>query len=73
MSMARVLAKGQIVIPKAVREKAHLSQGDKVEVRMAKEGILILPVKQTHAKEYKGIVRGKLSLGELEDLHAEQP
>lgn len=72
MSLARVLAKGQIVIPKELRDKAHISQGDKVEVKMTKEGILILPIKESHADKYKGVVKGKLSLAALEDLYAEK-
>lgn len=73
MLVARVLAKGQVVIPKELRDKAHISQGDRVEVKMAKDGILILPIKETHAEKYRGIVKGKLSLEDLEGLYAEKP
>ncbi len=73
MLTAKVLAKGQIVIPKELRDKAHISQGDKVEVKMMREGILILPVKEAHAGKYRGIVKGKLSLEKLEELYAEKP
>lgn len=72
MPIARVLAKGQIVIPKELREKAKISQGDKVEVKLTKDGILILPLKETHTLKYRGIVKGKLSLEQLETLYGEK-
>lgn len=73
MPIARVLTKGQIVIPKELREKANISPGDKVEVKVTKEGIVISPIKKTYAEKFAGIVKGKLSLKDLEKLYAEKP
>lgn len=42
--MAKVLAKGQIVIPKDIREKANLHTGDKVDVQMTPKGIVVMPI-----------------------------
>jgi AbrB family looped-hinge helix DNA binding protein len=70
MPIARVLTKGQIVIPKELREKANISPGDKVEVKMTKGGIVISPIKKTYAEKFTGIVKGKLSLEDLEKLYA---
>lgn len=72
MPIARVLTKGQIVIPKELREKANISPGDKVEVKVTKEGIVISPIKKTYAEKFTGIVKGKLSLEDLEKLYAEK-
>jgi AbrB family looped-hinge helix DNA binding protein len=72
MPISRVLTKGQIVIPKELRKKANISPGDKVEVKMTKEGITILPIKKTHTEKFRGIIKGKLSLEELENLYAEK-
>ncbi len=72
MPVAKVLVKGQIVIPKEVREKAHISPGDKVEVKLTKKGIVILPVKKTFTEKFAGIVKGRLSLKDMEDLYAEK-
>jgi AbrB family looped-hinge helix DNA binding protein len=72
MPIARVLTKGQIVIPKELREKANISPGDKVEVKMTKGGIVISPIKKTYAEKFTGIVKGKLSLEDLEKLYAEK-
>lgn len=72
MSMAKVLAKGQLVIPKDIREKANLHTGDKVDVQMTPKGIVVIPIKKTYTEKVRGSIKGKLSLQELEDLYAEK-
>ena len=72
MSMAKVLAKGQIVIPKDIREKANLHTGDKVDVQMTPKGIVVVPIRKTYTEKLRGSIKGKLSLQELEDLYAEK-
>ncbi len=72
MPMAKVLAKGQIVIPKEIREKANIHTGDKVDVQMTPKGIVVVPIKKTYTDKVRGIVKGKLSMKELEDLYAER-
>lgn len=72
MAMARVLAKGQIVIPKEIREKANIHAGDNVDVQMTLKGIVVVPIKKTYTDKARGIVKGKLSMEELEDLYAEK-
>ncbi len=72
MPMAKVLAKGQIVIPKEIREKANIHTGDKVEVQMTPKGIVVMPIRKTYTEKARGIVKGKLSMKELEDLYAEK-
>jgi len=69
---AKVLAKGQIVIPKEAREKARISPGQKVEVRVTDEGIVILPLRKSYTESYRGLLKGKLSMKELEKLYAEK-
>jgi AbrB family looped-hinge helix DNA binding protein len=73
MATAKVLAKGQIVIPKEIRIKMNLSPGDRVEVKVTEQGIVILPVKKSYTELYKGIVKGRLSLEELDELHGAKP
>ena len=72
MAMAKVLAKGQIVIPKDIREKANLHTGDKVDVQMTPKGIVVVPIRKTFTEKVRGSIKGKLSLQELEDLYAEK-
>jgi AbrB family looped-hinge helix DNA binding protein len=38
-------AKGQLTIPAPIREAAHLTEGDPVEVELTSEGILLRPKK----------------------------
>lgn len=45
MADSRVRAKGQITIPREIRERAHLEEGDPVEIEMVPEGILLKPRK----------------------------
>ena len=59
MFVARVLEKGQIVIPKKARDKVKLSPGDKVEVKVTEEGIVILPFKKSYTESFKGHVKAR--------------
>lgn len=73
MIVARILDKGQVVIPSEVRKKANLSPGDKVEVKISKEGsVIILPLKKNFTERFRGRVKGKLSLNALEKLYEEK-
>ena len=72
MPMAKVLAKGQIVIPKEIREKANIHSGDKVDVQMTPKGIVVVPIKKTYTDKARGIVKGKLTMKQLDDLYAER-
>lgn len=46
-----VRAKGQVTIPRAVREAARLDEGDLVEVTMTADGILLRPLKVVDATQ----------------------
>jgi len=73
MIVARILEKGQVVIPKEVRKKVNLSPGDKVEVKISREGsVIILPLKKNFTERSRGRVKGKLSLDVLERLYEEK-
>lgn len=45
MSISIVRGKGQITLPREVRQAAHLEEGDPVEVVIIDEGILLRPQK----------------------------
>ena len=51
MAATRVRAKGQVTIPREIRERAHLEEGDPVEVEMVPEGILLRPQKVIEASQ----------------------
>lgn len=51
MSSSRMRAKGQVTIPRDIREHAHLREGDPVEIEMVPEGILLKPQKVVDATQ----------------------
>lgn len=51
MAGTRVRAKGQVTIPREIRELAHLEEGDPIEVEMVPEGILLKPQKVVDATQ----------------------
>jgi antitoxin PrlF len=67
--IAKILKKGQIVIPKEIREKIGITPGDRVEVKVVKSDILISPFREKYTEEAKGVIKGRLSLKELEELY----
>jgi AbrB family looped-hinge helix DNA binding protein len=71
MTTAKVLAKGQVVIPKEIRGKIGITPGDRVELKLVREGVVLIPVKKNATEKFKGIIKGRLTLEKLEALHAE--
>ena len=51
MSRSVIRAKGQLTLPQEIREAAHLSEGDLVEVEMTPDGILLRPQKVVDAAQ----------------------
>ncbi|NOY64887.1 MAG: AbrB/MazE/SpoVT family DNA-binding domain-containing protein [Nitrospirae bacterium] len=57
MSVATVTSKGQITIPKKVREYLKIESGDKLEFFIEKDGkVTVLPVTES-VKKLKGMIR----------------
>ena len=72
MPTTKVLGKGQIVIPKEIREQANIHTGDKVDVKLTQKGIMVVPIRKTYTQRTRGIVKGKLSMKDLDALYAEK-
>lgn len=51
MSVSVIRAKGQVTIPRDVREAAHLEEGDPVEIEVTADGILLRPKKLIDASQ----------------------
>ncbi len=51
MPISHVRSKGQITLPREVREAAHLEEGDPVEVEIVADGILLRPQKVIDATQ----------------------
>jgi len=67
--IAQVSPKGQILIPKRIREKYGVKPGGKVQIREDAEGILIAPAPEDPIEAACGFLEGDYSL--TEDLTQE--
>jgi AbrB family looped-hinge helix DNA binding protein len=71
---ATITSKGQVTVPKAVRDRFHLSPGDKIQFVIDEDGTLrVIPVTAT-LRELKGMVPKPdriVSLNEMEDAIVE--
>jgi AbrB family looped-hinge helix DNA binding protein len=47
MATTTVSSKGQVVIPRALREKYRLTSGTRLQVAESDDGLVLSPVKQT--------------------------
>ena len=59
MSTATVTSKGQITIPKPVRDALGLSAGDQVVFLVEAEGVSLHPVRGGGLRSLRGIARGR--------------
>ena len=70
MSMAALTSKGQITIPKAVRDQLGLRQGDRVEFTVTKQRTAILVPRTLRTDDVFGILSryGKGKKASVEDM-----
>lgn len=69
MTTATISSKGQITIPKVIREKHHLDPGDKVEFLEDDQGVVtIWPVTQS-VTILKGIITGPERPVSIEEMN----
>jgi len=59
---ATIGSKGQITLPKALREKYHLTEGEKATILPAREGILI----KHRELSLRGMLAGKVKTDHFE-------
>lgn len=57
MSEARLSAKGQITIPRDIRERLKLKLGDKVRFRITDNGQVVVEAAKYHVSELYGLLR----------------
>ena len=62
MSLAQISPKGQILIPKRIRNKYGVKPGGKVHILEQTEGILIKPAPQDPLSTACGFLKGDFSL-----------
>lgn len=59
MSEARLSSKGQITVPRDIRERLKLKLGDKVRFRIADNGQIVVEAARHHVGELYGLLRRK--------------
>jgi AbrB family looped-hinge helix DNA binding protein len=67
--LLRLSSKGQLVLPKKIREKLHLKSGDQFQVRVVEGKIVLEPVKKDAIDKLHGILAGTDVLKALEEEH----
>jgi AbrB family looped-hinge helix DNA binding protein len=58
MTTVKVSAKGQLVIPKALRERFGITTGSKVELLGSEAGLMLIPVAADPVKASRGVLKG---------------
>jgi len=66
MIATKISSKGQIVIPKQVREKLEIKPGAFFHVRLEKNNIVLIPMKKDPLDNLYGKFAGEKILAELE-------
>jgi len=69
MAIVTVSTKGQIVIPKEVREKFGLRPGTKIDVKLKGNEIILKPIRKNISNRLYGKYRGIDLLKDLKEEH----
>ncbi len=67
--LLKLSSKGQLVLPKKIREKLHLKNGDQFQARIVDGKIILEPVKKDAIENLHGVLAGSNVLRELEEDH----
>jgi len=67
---ATITAKGQITLPKALRDQLHLSAGDRVEFILEENGSVRMLPRQASVKQLKGMLPKPARPIALEEMDA---
>ncbi len=67
--LLRLSSKGQLVLPKKIRETLHLKNGDQFQARIVDGNIVLEPLKKDAIDRLHGILEGTDVLKELEEEH----
>lgn len=58
MIKATITSKGQLTLPKSVRDRLGLREGDQVEVTVVKREMRLRPLRRYRASELPGLLKG---------------
>lgn len=68
MQAAKLTSKGQITIPKDIRQHLKIDQGDKVEFFVGENGVVIISPVKSDVRELKGIIPKPNKPVSIEDM-----
>lgn len=68
MALSTLTTKGQITIPKPIRDYLNVDSGDKIEFIIDDEGQVIMAAKTLSVRDLAGMVRSKKSIS-VEDMN----
>jgi antitoxin PrlF len=75
MTKSTVTSKGQVTVPKEIREKAMIHEGTQLDFQIQDDGIILLIPIQRSISQLKGIVKSSrkkpVSLAEMKQAIAE--
>lgn len=76
MEIVTLSSKGQIVVPKTLREKAGLVKGTKLRIEMEGNRIILEPVSEKDGdkdwRKYRGILRGTRAVADHLEEHIQE-
>lgn len=68
----KLSSKGQVVIPKEVRQELHLTPNTRLRVTVVDGGIRLEPIKQSAIDSLYGMFRGCDLIADLEEDHRKE-
>ncbi len=75
MILAKISAKGQVNIPKSVRERLNVRAGDRIGFDLSGESVALVPVRAAEPSELRGAFRASRplpDLGRIRQLHQDE-
>ena len=72
MLITRISSKGQLIIPKPIREKLNIEPGTYLTIQIDKQDIILRPMKETPLDRLSNRFDGEKILDELEREHAKE-
>ena len=68
MLAAKITSKGQITIPKDIRQHLKIDQGDKIEFFVGENGVVIISPIKSDVRKLKGIIAKPEKPVSIEDM-----
>jgi antitoxin PrlF len=68
MTTATLTSKGQLTLPKAIRDRLHLRAGDRLEVTLREDGVILMEPVMVDVSQLKGILPAPASPVSLEAM-----